>query len=306
VREIVMSLTCVIPPAPAVGDVGAAKGELIMKFKDIAAIVTSQAGNEHVLAFAAQLARQNAGRFSAVVVNWQPTVVPVDGWVMSGMYAELVQEAHKQLREEAAKVERRVEKEDEAGPVQSYLIDIGAAGPAIGLRARHADVAVVARPTKTNPDSAQAILEGALFHAGRPVMIVPPEWRGGKIGRNVLVAWKPTREAARALAEADDFLARADKVSIVTVDATPGQGYGQQPGADIAAHLARRDIKPELFNLDSTGRTDTKAILDHATALGADLIVMGGYGHSRLNEFIFGGVTREILKTATLPILMSH
>ena len=277
-----------------------------MKFRDIAAIVTSQAGNEHVLAFATQLARQNAGRFSAVVVNWQPSVVPVDGWVMSGMYAELVQEAHKQLKEEAAKVERRLDKLDEAGPVQSYLLDIGAAGPAIGLRARHTDVTVVARPTKTTVDSAEAILDGALFHAGRPVMIVPPEWKGGEIGRNVLVAWKPTREAARALAEADDFLNCAEKVSIVTVDAKPEQGYGQQPGADIAAHLARRSLKPEVFNLDSAGGTETKAILDQATALGVDLIVMGGYGHSRLSEFIFGGVTREILKTATVPILMSH
>jgi nucleotide-binding universal stress UspA family protein len=276
-----------------------------MTFKDIAAIVTSPA-DEHVLAFAAQLARQNSGRFSTVVVNWQPGVVPIDGWMMSGMYAELVQEAQKHLNEEADKVERRVRKEEVAGPVQSYLIDLGSAGSVLGLRARHADIAIVARPTRANEDSAETILEAALFHTGRPVIIVPPDWKGGSAGRNVLVAWKPTREAARALADADDFLARAQTVSIVTVDAKPRQGYSEQPGADIAAHLAHRGVRPEVFNLDSAGRTETAAILDHARHLGADLIVMGAYGHSRMREFMFGGVTREIMRTATVPILMSH
>ena len=277
-----------------------------MKFKDILAIVTSQAGSEHVIAFAEQLARKNAGRLSTAVVNWQPNVAPVDGWVMDTMYAELVKEAGKHLREETEKVKARLSREGEAGPVQSYLLYIGAAGSAIGMRARHADVSIVSRPAGANADSAHAILEAALFESGRPVIIVPPGWKSQGIGRNVLIAWKPTSEAARALAAAEDFTASAEKVSIVTVDAKPAKGYGAHPGADIAAHLAVRGIKPELFNVDSTGRTETKAVLDQAIAVGADLIIMGGYGRSRMSEFIFGGVTREILTTATLPVLMSH
>ncbi len=86
----------------------------------------------------------------------------------------------------------------------------------------------------------------------------------------------------------------------------PSKGYGQQPGSDIAAHLAFRGAKVELFNLDSGERSETAAIQDHARVVGADLIVMGGYGRPRLSQLIFGGVTREILKTATIPVLMSH
>ncbi len=118
---------------------------------------------------------------------------------------------------------------------------------------------------------------------------------------------RASREAARALAAAGDLLERADRVTVATVDAKPSEdGYGPHPGVDISTHLARHGVQPELINLDSTGRSETKAILDQALAVNADLIVMGGYGRSRMSEFIFGGVTREMLKTSNVPILMAH
>ena len=277
-----------------------------MKFKDILAVITSTVGGEPVIAFGEQLSRRNSGRLATAVINWQPNVAPVDGFVIDTMYADLVKEAYKHLDQETQKVKARIAKEGGTGPVQSYLIYMGAAGSAIGMRARHADVTLVARPAGATASSAHAVLEGALFESGRPVIIVPPGWKGKDIGRNVLIAWKPTREAARALADAEDFIAGASRVSIVTVDAKPSQGYGENPGADIAAHLAARGAKPEIFNLDSAGRSETKAILDQATAIGADLIVMGGYGRSRMSEFVFGGVTREIVTMSPLPVLMSH
>jgi nucleotide-binding universal stress UspA family protein len=93
----------------------------------------------------------------------------------------------------------------------------------------------------------------------------------------------------------------------VTVDAKPSEnGYGDHPGADITAHLARRGLKVELVNLDSLGRSHAQTIQDHAIAVKADLVVMGGYGRSRLSEFIFGGLTREMLQTSDIPVLMAH
>ena len=277
-----------------------------MSFRDILTFVTSQAQNEHVIAFAEQLARQTVGRVTAAAVNWQPNVAPVDGYVVDPLYGQLVEDARAQLREEASKLDVRLKKETTDATVESYLIEFGAAGAELGLRARHADVCIVTRPTKSNRESAQAILEAAMFESGRPVIIVPPEWKPGPIGEHILFAWKPTREAARALGDADELIARAKRVSVVTVDAKPSRGYGEQPGADIAAHIAFRGATTELFNLDSGGRSETKVILDHAQVGGSDLIVMGGYGRSRMSEVIFGGVTREILRTTTVPVLMSH
>lgn len=277
-----------------------------MVLKDILAVVMSQAANEHVIAFSEQLARQNDGRISVSLVNWQPNVAPVDGWVLDAGYAEMYSEASRHLDEERIKLEGRLQKCERAGPIDAGLVEMGAAGYAIGLRGLHADVSVVAMPTKANTPSAQTILEAALFESGRPVIAVPPEWKGGSIGKHVLVAWKPRREAARALADAASFITGADRVSVVTVDASPSRDYGDAPGADIVSHLAFRGAKTTLYNLDSAGQSETAAILKQAVALGADLIVMGGYGRARMSEFIFGGVTREILRTATLPVLLSH
>ncbi len=277
-----------------------------MSFKDILIVITSQAHKEHVIAFAEQLASQTRGRVTAAVVNWQPNVIPVDAFIIAPIYGQLVEDARAQLTDETTKVRARLEKGGAKAAVESYLIEFGAAGSALGLRARHADVCIVARPTRTDRDSAQAILEAALFESGRPVIIVPPEWKGGAIGQHVLAAWKPTREAARAFGDADDFFTQAKRVSVVTVDAKPSRGFGEQPGGDIAAHIAFHGATADLFNLDSGGRSETDTILNQALVVGADLVVMGGYGRSRMSEFIFGGVTREILRAATLPVLMSH
>ncbi len=254
------------------------------ELRDVLAVVTSQVQNEHVIAFAESLTRQMAGRLAVAVVNWQPTVAPVDGFVVDPLYGQLVVDARAHLGEEAGKLKVRLSKDANPATVRSYLVEFGAAGSVIGLRARHADVCIVARPSRTNKESAQAILEAALFESGRPVIIVPPEWKGPKIGRHILFAWKPTREAARALADADELILGAERVSVVTVDAKPSRGYGEQPGADIAAHLAYRGATVDLFNLDSAGRSETDAILGQALAVGADLIVMGGYGRPRLSR----------------------
>ncbi|MDP3491891.1 MAG: universal stress protein [Hyphomonadaceae bacterium] len=277
-----------------------------MSFRDILAVVTSQVQNEHVIAFAERFTSQMAGRLAAAVVNWQPSVAPVDGFVVDPLYGQLVVDARAHLGEEAGKLKARLAKAANPATVESYLVEFGAAGSVIGLRARHADVCIVARPSRTNKEAAQAILEAALFESGRPVIIVPPEWKGSSIGKHILFAWKPTREAARALADADELILGAERVSVVTVDARLSRGYGEQPGADIAAHLAYRGAAVDLINLDSGDRSETDAILGQALAVGADLIVMGGYGRPRLSEFIFGGVTREILQAASIPILMAH
>lgn len=277
-----------------------------MILRDILAIVTSYPAQEHVIAFGQQLALQNTGRLTAALVNWMPAVVPVDGFVVGPLYSGLVEETQQYLAEGRKKLEASLARVRPEACVESYLLEMAAADWELGQRARHADISIVTRLTVDDRGSGHTVLEAVMFDSGRPVVVVPPGWKPGPIGKNVLVAWKPTREATRAVADADEFLMQAQNVSVVTVDAKPSRGYGEQPGADITAHLAFRGAKVKLFNVDSTGRSETRAILDQARAVGADLIVMGGYGRTRLSEMIFGGVTREILKTAEVPVFMSH
>lgn len=276
-----------------------------MSSKDILAVVTSHAGDAGVIAFAEQLVARNAGSMTTLVIGWMPSIAPaVEGWIADPTWGEVVKQAQDQLHAEKAKVADRLARTTDRASVESLFLQFGAARPAVGMRARHADLTIVRRP---DLDSADAIVDGALFESGRPVVIVPGGWKGGTIAKSIVVCWKPTREAARALGDADEFLGGADQISVVTVDATPSEsGFGEHPGADIAAHLARRKLKVSLANIDSIGRSQAKAIQDHALSVNADLIVMGGYGRSRLSEFVFGGMTREMLQTATIPILMAH
>jgi nucleotide-binding universal stress UspA family protein len=279
--------------------------ERAMKMKDILTITTTGAPNEHVIAAAEQIARQNAGKVIGLVVGWLPPVsLSMEGWAVTPVWGDITEESRKELAAELLRVKTRLDAGGLGRDVESELLEMSAGRIATGLRGRHADITVVGRP---HGDFDQAIVEGPLFESGRPVLIVPPNWKPREIGRSVLVCWKPTREAARALGDADDFLVNASQVTVVTIDARPSaDGYGPRPGVDITAHLARRGVKVELVNLDSLGRSVANVIHDQALAMDADLIVMGGYGRSRMSEFIFGGMTREMLKMAEHPVLMAH
>jgi nucleotide-binding universal stress UspA family protein len=123
----------------------------------------------------------------------------------------------------------------------------------------------------------------------------------------VLVAWNTTREAARALNDAMPILARAKKVTVLSINPPSGEmGRPVWPGADISLHLARHGATAEASSTVSGDIDAGNTILSRAADFGADLIVMGGYGHSRQREFLLGGVTRTLLQHMTVPVLMSH
>jgi nucleotide-binding universal stress UspA family protein len=179
----------------------------------------------------------------------------------------------------------------------------------VALHSRYADLAIVGQidPAQRPADSAARIPEATLLTSGRPVMIVPYAGTFSTIGDHVLVGWNATREAARALADALPFLERARKVTVLTVN--PAQGIDAEPGisaADVALHLARHGVRAEAA---TTGADDIgigDLLLNYIADCGADLLVIGGYGHARAREAIFGGVTRQILQQMTVPVLMAH
>jgi nucleotide-binding universal stress UspA family protein len=171
--------------------------------------------------------------------------------------------------------------------------------------ARRFDLSIVGQ---AEPDQAALdglIVEAALFDSGRPMLVVPYIQRNGLRLDRVLLCWDGSRSAARAAADALPFLRRAKVVEVVTVASEPAKS-DEMPGADIAQHLARHGVTVELKRIVTAETDVASTILSHAADSSADFLVMGGYGHSRLREFILGGVTREILASMTIPVLMSH
>ncbi len=164
------------------------------------------------------------------------------------------------------------------------------------------DLIVLARSERQAGTPATVTLESVLLHSGRPVLIAPAEPVRG-IGRNIVLAWNGKAQAARALGAAIPFLAKADAVTVLTaVDShTPGR-----PG-EVVRYLAWHGIRADGVEVPaaSLGKVG-QILLERVGQAGADLLVMGAYGHSRLKEMILGGVTREVLGHATLPVLMAH
>jgi nucleotide-binding universal stress UspA family protein len=191
----------------------------------------------------------------------------------------------------------------------SWSAPAGSPLDAAVLHARHADIVVVGQPLPEDERAGFAgdLLYGMLMQAGRPLLVVPHSGDYPVVGQHVLIAWKETRESARAVGDALPLLKRAEKVVVMPVS-LPGDSYSgdAHSGAGIAAWLSRHGItakvRPEVADDIDVGNL----LLSRSTDLGTDLLVMGAYSRARLAERVAGGVTRVILESMTVPVLMSH
>lgn len=165
------------------------------------------------------------------------------------------------------------------------------------LLGQHADAADT--PTGVSTDFNQTVL----IASGKPGLVIPSIHKAEPIGRVVLVAWKPTREAARALGAALPFLQRAQQVHVARWS-EPGVADGAEP--DVEASLRRHGITAIMHRDTARDRDVGELLLSRAADLGADLIVMGCYGHTRAREWALGGASRSVLQSLTVPVLMSH
>jgi nucleotide-binding universal stress UspA family protein len=177
----------------------------------------------------------------------------------------------------------------------------------VKLHARYADLTVVGQGRGVKHASAELVLlpEDLVLGVGRPVLIVPRYGTFETVGERVLIAWNGTREATRAVNDALPLLRMAAKVTVLSVD-PPDGSVPRVPSADIALHLARHGIAAEAASSRSLDIGVGNVLLSRAADLGADLIVMGAYGHSRVREMALGGATRHVLEQLTVPVLMSH
>jgi nucleotide-binding universal stress UspA family protein len=179
---------------------------------------------------------------------------------------------------------------------------------ALALSARYADLLVVGQADPDDPAGSRNDLPEAMaFATGRPVLVVPQIGAPSSLGKTVMLCWNASRESARAAADALPFLQAAEKVIVLVVDPEKSaNGHGQEPGADVAAWLARHGVEVTVQRDVAVDAQIGEIILSRAADHGVDLIVMGIYGHSRLREMVLGGVSRTLLSSMTVPVLMSH
>ena len=191
----------------------------------------------------------------------------------------------------------------------NWRLASGKVSETVVCQARHADLVILGQvdPAHPPPPAGRQLVEDVLMTSGRPILVVPYIGRFETFDTKILVGWNNSREAARAVNDAIPLLAKATSVTIL--EANP---IGRKPAtddatsADIIRHLARHGISADTARTAMANISASDVLLSYAADVSANMLVVGGYGHSRLREFMLGGVTRELLQHMTLPVLMSH
>jgi nucleotide-binding universal stress UspA family protein len=254
---------------------------------------------------AARLARSHGAHLVALHVK-SPPFVPAD--VGAGIPVTLIQWQETYGEEQAVLARKEVDgaARRNGQDIEWRLIN-GDPGAVTTLHSRYADLTIVSQAAAEPAEatSADELPETLVMASGRPVLIVPRYGRYPTMGERVLVAWNGTRESTRAVHDALPLLTAARAVTILEVNPAAG-AIATLAGADLAAHLARHGVRVGTASTVAEDIGVADVLLSRVADLGADLLVMGAYGHSRLREYTLGGATLHVLRHMTVPVLMAH
>jgi nucleotide-binding universal stress UspA family protein len=273
--------------------------------KDVVVNLSGRAALDFAADYATSIAATFGAHVTGIAFLYEP-VIP-DG-TLGGVPVDLIElqreENSKIARDAISRFEAGVKKAGVASETRQLDATFGGAATLFAQVARRFDISVVAQAQREQGATDELIIEGALFESGRPVIIVPYIQKSGLTLERVLACWDGGRTAARAIADAMPFLERAEAVDLVIV--AEERKNDEITGVRMSEHLTRHGVAVSVKRIAKGDLAVQDVILSYAADSGADFMVMGGYGHSRLREFILGGVTRGILNSMTVPVLMSH
>jgi nucleotide-binding universal stress UspA family protein len=276
-----------------------------MSYKTILVHIDPGKHSEKRLEAAIHLARE----YDAYLVGlyaFSPYIPP--GYIMAHMGAEMVAAQNKVAVESMSRTEETFRKQTSSAGLEKIEWHTAYDDPvhAMSLRAQYADLVVIGQSDTSDVSGiAMDFPERLVLTAGRPVLILPDIDDFSSIGKRILVAWNASQEATRAISNAMPFLRSADRVFVVTVNSKAAKS-DSIPNEDFIRYLERLGVRAELKNSYGVEIDVGDELLSRASGLDVDLIVMGCYGHSRLREWVLGGVTRTMLDSMTIPVLMSH
>jgi nucleotide-binding universal stress UspA family protein len=285
-----------------------------MSIKDIVVVLDDTARAKTVLT----IALEQAQRHEAYLIGLCPLelLMPPDPGLIQGERPDFItldyisQLVETRARERAGAVETEFREALRCSGLRGdWQCPAGVFTNVVAERLRTADLGIIGQ---ADPDTrigrmARAMVEETVLWSGRPVLAIP--FAGGfeTIGKNVLIAWRNTREAARAVNDALPLIDPGASVVALSVEPPRESEQDELPAADVAEHLVRHGLNATAARTVNDGSiSDADAILNYAADIGADLLVAGCYGHSRAREMILGGVSRGLLRRMTLPVLLSH
>jgi nucleotide-binding universal stress UspA family protein len=274
-----------------------------MALKDLIVFADDHPSCAERLRVAAGLARRFDAHLAGVhVAGYAPVPFVPDGAGIEQVVAlqeEAIAAAAKAAEEAFLEVMRR------EGIRHDWRAVRGPVAATAALEARCKDLAIVGQPEPDREDGVRP--DDVALLSGRPVLAIPFVGRFPTVGDNPLIAWKPTREAARAVGDALPLLRAAKRATILVANPEEEDAVeGGEVGDDLVVHFSRHGIDATVERTRAEDITVADLCLSRAADLASDLLVMGCYGHSRMRELVLGGVTRDILEHMTVPVLMSH
>lgn len=270
-------------------------------FEDVLVYADGTAAAMNALAYAEALSPHS--NVAALMVGQLP-IYPASEFATE-VWALAHKDAEVRAEQDEARLRQRLERTGSRAEIRRINTFAGGEDRLFAQQALYVDASVIGWPSTADSERPVEIFEGALFQSGRPVILVPDNFKIHRRPNTIVVAWAPSHEAARAVNDAMPFLRQAAQVRIAIV-ADGGVTHEENPGDDIARHLARHDVKVDVRHIPINGQMNYKVLLGEVLTLGADMLVMGGYSHSRTSEWLFGGMTRDMLGKMTVPVLMSH
>lgn len=275
-----------------------------MSYKSMTVCLDNSAGSSRLLDFSLALAAQNNAHLAGLHLTYDPIILSDPYAVWAPMLLEWEKSAQAKQDEARAAFTLAADKAgvnaDFSGYRSTDLQEVVA-------HARASDLTIVAQRNAADRESdlGSQFPESFVLKLGRPVLFLPYAGVPPKKFDTVIVAWDGGREAARAMADALPFLQQAQQVKVLSISRRSDEDH-DLPDVDIAAYLAKHDVRVDLEKNENVHIDPADWLLSRAADCGADLLVMGAYGHHRLTELVLGGVTQSIMRQMTLPVLMSH
>lgn len=257
-----------------------------------------------------QIATEVATQLGAHLTGISPLIEPVvPALMVQPVPDQFISDARNRAEEKAKSALTRFAEYTERNevPFETRLMDVTPGGlDSFVNHTRMTDLIIVGQDNPDRPEPLRAdLIEAALFDSGRPILVVPYVGVEAFACKKVMVAWDGSKTAARAIHAAMPILELAEEVQVVMVEAKKLHLPGD-PGADLAVYLSRHGVQVSVEKIPAPASGVADALLNHISDNQIDLVVMGGYGHSRVREFIMGGATRGMLTSMTVPCIMSH
>jgi len=277
-----------------------------MAIKDLAVAFNASDNSKAAVRLAVQMCRKYEATLTGIYTHSPVKFeAEVENWISDDM-KESLEKTDAETTATIGEAFKAAVKESGFDGSVEWVSPTGHPNDLLARSARYHDLLLIGQYSNPDRNQRRVRAEELVMNSGKPIIVVPVDYKVRPFTGHAVVAWDGSRPAARALSDAMQILETKERLDVVTVGAPGAPGGKNAFAQDVITYLKRHGINAKLTNLSAAREGVGATILGYCSETDPDILVMGAYGHARLREELFGGVTRHILENANVPILMAH